>query len=117
MPTFKKIRLPIIISIFILMWLNTSYGINPISENYELTSEASAFQWDLLAAISGIAGLLLIFLPYVSILGLLLCVLSFVFGIKARRKGGRKLWIWLGFVSGGLGLLAFLGVVGLILFF
>lgn len=101
------------------MFMDTtkSYAVNPSGRNIELLAEDTTMQWDVLAATSGIVGLALIFLPYVSIVGLLLCITSIILGVKAKRKGQRKLWIWLGFLSGGLGLLTFLGVLGLIFFF
>lgn len=73
--------------------------------------------WALISAGSGVLGLILAFTPYLSVLGVLLGAAAVVFSILAFRKKRRKRWAWLGMITGGLTVLAFLGVVGLIAFF
>lgn len=63
----------------------------------------------------GILGIGLVFIPYLSLVGLICGVLSLLAGLLLRKKYPKMArWgIWLG----GLCVLAFLGVLGLILFF
>ena len=112
-----KFKIGMFVLFSLIMEVNSSYATNPISVNEEHKTMDSELRWDIMSATSGIAGLVLIFMPYISIIGLLFCIASIVLGFKARKKKQKKLWIRLGFFSGGLGLLAFLGVLGLILFF
>ncbi|NJN78494.1 MAG: hypothetical protein HC803_09355 [Saprospiraceae bacterium] len=63
----------------------------------------------------GVLGIALIFIPYLSIIGLIAGVLAIVSGFLFRKKYPKTArWgIWLG----GFCVVAFLGVLGLILFF
>lgn len=69
------------------------------------------------AAAAGLAGLVLMWLPYVSLLGLILLLTGLASGIWLRRKGHKNLYTRLAVLSGILGLIGFLGVAGLLLFF
>ena len=79
--------------------------------------ESSAMRWDIVSLISGLVGFLLIFLPYFSVFGLILCLASIFFAFKAKKKNQRKLWRRLGWISGGIGILSFLAVLALVNFY
>ncbi|MEM7656410.1 MAG: hypothetical protein AAF399_09810 [Bacteroidota bacterium] len=79
--------------------------------------QTTNFRWDLLAAGSGVLGLVLAFVPVVSLIGVGLGIVAVGASILAFRKQQRKRWAWLGMITGGLTMLAFLSVIGLIAFF
>jgi cytochrome bd-type quinol oxidase subunit 2 len=74
-------------------------------------------QWDIISAATGGAGLIMAFVPYLSILGIGLCVVGLVLGFIAKRKKQRKRWYRIGIFCGSLGIVALLGVLGLMAFF
>jgi len=74
-------------------------------------------QWDVISAATGASGLIMAFLPYVSIIGIGFCAIALVLGIIAKRKKQRKLWYRIGIICGSLGVVALLGVLGLMTFF
>lgn len=79
--------------------------------------ESPVIPWAYLSAASGVVGLILAFVPYLSLLGILLGAAAVVFSLLAFRKKQRKRWAWLGMITGGLTVLAFVGVLGLLAFF
>jgi hypothetical protein len=74
-------------------------------------------RWDYFSAISGVVGLGIAFIPYLSLIGVLLGVSAVVFSILAFRKKQKKRWALLGMITGGLTILALFTVIGLITFF
>lgn len=74
-------------------------------------------RYDYLSAGSGILGIALIFLPYLSLIGLILGVAAVVFSWIAFRKKQKSRWSWIGLIAGGLTVVALLGVLGVIIFF
>ena len=86
----------------------------------ELTKEQEAKQtlpWDKLATSAGAVGLIITFVPYLSLFGILLCGFAIVTGIVGRKKKLNKRLSNLGICLGSLGLAALLGVIALIIFF
>lgn len=80
-------------------------------------TESPGIRFDLLALFAGIVGLLLLFLPYVSVAGLILCIAAIVLSIIAKKKNQRKLWRRLGWITGSIGVLSFLAVLALVTFY
>ncbi|MEL6731176.1 MAG: hypothetical protein AAFP83_08550 [Bacteroidota bacterium] len=75
-------------------------------------------RWGFIAASAGILGLVLITLPYVSILGLILGVGGLMAGIFFRKRMKKRKWLaTVGIVTGAICLSLFFAVAGLILFF
>ncbi|MEO1413722.1 MAG: hypothetical protein AAFW00_00540 [Bacteroidota bacterium] len=75
-------------------------------------------RWGFIAASAGILGLVLITLPYVSILGLILGVGGLMAGIFFRKRIKKRKWLaTVGIVTGAICLSLFFAVAGLILFF
>lgn len=83
----------------------------------EAFDDAKTIRYDYLSAGSGILGLVLAFMPFLSIVGVILGIAAIVFSIIAFRKKQKSRWLWLGLIAGSLTILAFLGVIGLVLFF
>ena len=77
----------------------------------------NGIRYDYLAGASGILGIALIFLPYLSLIGLILGVAAVVFSWVAFRKKQKSRWSWIGLIAGGLTIVALLGVLGIIIFF
>jgi len=73
--------------------------------------------WDTIATIAGAVGLILTFVPYWSLVGILLCGFAIVAGIVGRKKKLNKRLANLGILLGSLGLAALLGVIALMTFF
>lgn len=86
-----------------------------IQENQN--DEPKTIRWDYLSAGSGILGLALAFIPFLSIIGILLSIAAIAFSIMAFRKKQKNKWSWIGLIAGGLTVLVFLGVIGLMTFF
>jgi len=73
--------------------------------------------WDIIATSTGAVGLIITFVPYLSLIGVLLCGFAIVAGIFGRKKKLNKRLSTLGILLGSLGLTALLVVIGLITFF
>jgi hypothetical protein len=85
---------------------------------YEIEQEEEkALPWGKIAASAGIVGVIMTFVPYLSIVGILLCGFALVAGIIGRKKRRNKRFATIGIWLGSLGLTAFLTVIGLIVFF
>ena len=72
---------------------------------------------DHLAAISGILGLALAFVPVISILGILLGFAAIGFSIVAFKRKQKSPWLWVGLIAGAVTIVAFLSIIGLMTFF
>ena len=113
----------ILISPFIWMLLSATplpHQISqPTDERIKVVDEEPEYDyWGYIAAGAGILGLLLITLPYVSIIGLILGAGALVTGIFFRKRIKRRKWLaTVGIVAGALCLGLFSAVVGLVLFF
>lgn len=97
--------------------VNIDYSVVPQIAMKQIKKVPKEIRYDYLAATSGILGLALVFLPIVSIVGILLGLGAIVFSIIAFKKQQKSRWRWIGLVAGSLTLIVFLGVVGLLLFF
>ena len=73
--------------------------------------------WDKMATSAGGVGLILTFVPYWSLIGILLCGFAILAGIFGRKKKRNKRLAILGILLGSLGLAALLGVIALMTFF
>lgn len=110
-----KLLLTITISLFLSLQVTTVQAYTMMPTNSQHTEKN--IQWDIISAASGASGLVLAFVPYLSILGIGLCVVALVLGIIAKRKKQRKRWYRIGIICGSLGIVALLGVLGLMTFF
>ena len=73
--------------------------------------------WDKIATSAGAVGLIITFMPYLSLIGILLCGFAILAGIFGRKKKLNKWFSYLGILLGSIGLAALLGVIALITFF
>ena len=73
--------------------------------------------WDIIATSAGAVGLISTFVPYWSLIGILLCGFAIVAGIFGRKKKLNKRLSMLGILLGSLGLAALLCVIVLMNFF
>ncbi len=71
----------------------------------------------ILAFVASLSGALIIALPYLSLLGLILGLGGLILGWMMRKRTEKKLWARLAIVLGGLCLLFFLAILGLVIFF
>lgn len=114
--------------IFLILSVSMTLQLSAVSSEYIPTPTQTTIQkkqkkdsemirYDYLSAGSGILSLALAFIPFLSIIGIILGIAAVVLGIIAFRKKQKSRWSWIGLIAGGLTIIAFLGVVGLILFF
>lgn len=111
--------------IFLLLSLSMTLQMSAVSsafmpmeqQTYTEQNDEKTIRYDYLSAGSGVLGLALAFVPFLSIVGIILGVAAIVFSIIAFRKKQKSRWAWIGLIAGGLTIVAFLGVIGLILFF
>lgn len=112
--------------IFLLLTLSITVQVSAVTKAYPMeqthieqqeNDEPKTIRYDYLSTISGVLGLGLAFVPILSIIGILLGFTAIIFGIIAFRKKQKSRWAWIGLIAGGLTIIAFLGVIGLILFF
>ncbi|MFK7947386.1 MAG: hypothetical protein AB8G11_07350 [Saprospiraceae bacterium] len=115
--------------IFLILSISMTLQMSAVSSQYTCmklqtnnfqqkeNDEPKTIRYDYLSAGSGVLGLILAFIPFLSIIGILLGVAAVILGIIAFRKKQKSRWSWIGLIAGGLTILAFLGVIGLILFF
>lgn len=80
----------------------------------DASAPASGNTMSLLSLIFGAAGILFIWLPTIGILGLLLGIAGFVFGLVAMKKEGSNVMNLLGTIFGGLTVLLFLVAIVLL---
>ena len=73
--------------------------------------------WDIIATSAGAVGLIITFVPYLSLIGIFLCAFAIVAGIFGHKKKLNKRLSNLGISLGSLGLAALLGVITLMTFF
>lgn len=106
-----------IASLFITETKTTDISIQPNIEQSKVEEAENTLPWHLIAAGSGLVGLIITFVPYLSLTGVLLCGFAIVAGIIGRRKKLNKRLSNLGILLGSLGLVVLLGVIGLVLFF
>lgn len=83
----------------------------------QVETQTRQIPWDIIATTTGAIGLVLTFIPYFSIIGLILSGIAIFAGIKSRRKKQKKILANLGIVLGGLSFLALFGVMALMAFF
>lgn len=86
-------------------------------QTYTEQNDEKTIRYDYLSAGSGVLGLVLAFVPFLSIVGILLGLAAVVLSIIAFRKKQKSRWAWIGLITGSLTIAAFLGIIGLILFF
>ena len=88
-------------------------------ETMELTKKQEVektLPWDKLATSTGTVGLIITFVPYLSLIGILLCGFAIVAGIVGRKKKLNIRFSNLGICLGSVGLAALLVVIALITF-
>jgi len=80
----------------------------------DASAPASGNTMSLLSLIFGAVGIIFIWLPVVGIIGLLLGIAGFVFGLVAMKKEGSNVMNLLGTIFGGLTVLLFLVAIVLL---
>ncbi|MEM8887460.1 MAG: hypothetical protein AAGD28_05695 [Bacteroidota bacterium] len=73
--------------------------------------------WDFLSAFTGILGLILSFIPYLSLGGIIMGLLAIFLGIKAFRSKQKKFLAGLGMLAGSLSILSLILILLLLIFF
>ena len=73
--------------------------------------------WDKIATSTGAVGLIITFVPYLSLIGIMLCSCAIVAGIFGHKKKLNKRFSNLGILLGIIGLATLLGVITLMTFF
>lgn len=76
-----------------------------------------SIRWDYFSGISGAVGLIMAFIPYLSLFGVLSSTIAVGFSILAFQKKQKSPWVWLGLITSSLTLLALFIVLGLVIFF
>ena len=104
-------------SLFITENKTIDTSMQPTIEQSNIEEDENTLPWHIIAAGSGLVGLIITFVPYLSLVGVLLCGFAIVAGIIGRRKKLNKRLSNLGILLGSLGLVVLLGVIGLVLFF
>jgi hypothetical protein len=94
-----------------------SIAISPTIENPTEQETEKSLPWDIISISLGIIGLVLTFIPYLSIFGLLLCAIAILTGFIGRKKNIKKRLSNVGILLGSIGLIALITVIGLIRFF
>ena len=111
-----KLSLRLFLILFTLTFTQPTFAVQQ-ELKMESVSEDNQFPVDKIAFLSGVTGLVLLFTPYVSFVGLILCLVAVILGILSRKTSRRKIWRRLAIITGSLGLVLLLGIVGLIAFF